>query len=215
VEAPEDKKRLVRRLIGEGRDLAAGQRVSNNPGSLFQVLYRAVLSRSDPRRAAQTALALSQQGWDIPSEMARSPQEKRFRVIRDASHRRDARQLAAVLGDLASMIVRRYRGDLRRLRSAARQDPGAERKLLKELPGVDDAAVDLFFRDVQGVWNEIAPFADRPALTAARRLGLGRSVTELSELAGSRRSERLPWLVGALARVDQEKRYAEFGAPTA
>lgn len=213
MEAPEEKKRLIRRLIGEGRDLSAGG-VSNNPGSLFRLLCRAVLGRSqsDQRRVAQTVAALAEHGWDIPHEMVRSPQETRFRVIRDVSYRRDARQMATVLGDLALAIVERYRGDLRRLRSAAKQDPAMERKLLKELPGVDDTVVDMFFRDVQVLWREIAPFADRPALTAARRLGLGTSAAELSDLAGSRASERLPWLVSALARVDVEKRYAEFAA---
>ncbi len=51
---------------------------------------------------------------------------------------------------------------------------------------------------------------DRRALTAARRLGLGRSAEDLAGLAGGRESERLAWLVGALARVDLEGRYAEL-----
>jgi len=46
-------------------------------------------------------------------------------------------------------------------------------------------------------------------LAAARRLGLGRSADDLAGLAGSGRSERLAWLVGALARVDLEQRYPE------
>lgn len=217
MEAPEEKKRVIRRLIGEGRDLTAEWRVSNNPASLFQLLCRAVLMRSQPDQqgAVRTVLALSEHGWGIPSELARSPDEERFRVIRDASHRRDARKVSTVLRDLASTIVQRYRGDLRRLRSAARQDPDAERALLRELPGVDDAVVDLFFRDAQVVWREIAPFADRRALAAARRLGLGGSADDLSLLAGSTKSERLAWLVAALARVDMEKRYDEFREPAA
>ena len=34
----------------------------------------------------------------------------------------------------------------------------------------------------------------------------------MAGLAGSGKSERLAWLVGALARVDLEKRYAELSA---
>jgi hypothetical protein len=213
----EEQKRLVRRLIGSGRGLAEtwGFRVSNNPANLFQLLYLSILlrPRGDYQRAMNTALALRDRGWESPARMARAPQADRFRLVRDVSHRRDAQEVAAVLGDLAQRIGDKYRGDLRRLRTEGRQDPHRIRTLLVELPGVDDEVVDLFFREVQALWPEVAPSADRRALTAARRLGLGRSPAELAALAGGRESERLAWLVGALARVELEKRYGEFREP--
>lgn len=217
MEGTEEQKRLVRRLIGGGRGLAEawGFRVTNNPGNLFQLLYLSILlkPRGDFHRAVNTALALRDRGWDSPARMANALQADRFRVIRDVSHRRDAQEVAAVLGDLARVIGDRYRGDLRRLRTEARQDPDRLRALLTELPGVDDEVVDLFFREVQAVWPEVGPFADRRALTAARRLGLGRSLSDLAALTGRREGERFAWLVGALARVDLEKRYGEFRQP--
>lgn len=217
MEGTEEQKRLVRRLVGTGRGLAEtwGFRVVNNPANLFQLLYLSILlrPRGDFHRAVNTALALRDRGWDSPSRMARALQADRFRLIRDVSHRRDAQDVAAVIGDLALTVGDRYRGDLRRLRTEARQDPQRLRALLLELPGIDDEVVDIFFREVQAIWPEVAPFADRRALTAARRLGLGRSPAELAALAGGRESERLAWLVGALARVDLEKRYGEFREP--
>jgi hypothetical protein len=213
----EEQKRLVRRLIGSGRGLAEawGFRVTNNPANLFQLLYLSILlrPRGDYQKAMNTALALRDRGWDSPARMARALQADRFRLIRDVSHRRDAQEVAAVLGDLARTVSERYRGDLRRLRTESRQDPHRIRAQLVELPGVDDDVVDLFFREVQAIWPEVAPSADRRALTAARRLGLGRSPAELAALAGGRESERLAWLVGALARVELEKRYGDFREP--
>jgi len=209
----EDKKRLVRRLAGDGRGFAEqyGFPVLNNPSQLFQLLYLSVLlaRRGDFRKAVATATALRDAGWDSAARMARSLHEDRARVLRTAGQRGDVDGLAAVLGDLAQTLVDRYRGDLRRLRTEAQQDPARERRLLTALPGVDDAVTDLFLRDAQAVWREVAPVADRRALAAARRLGLGRSAADLAGLAGSGESERLAWLVGALARVDLEKRYAE------
>ncbi|RQW94763.1 hypothetical protein [Micromonospora globispora] len=209
----EDKKRLVRRLAGErGFAEQYGFRVINNPSQLFQVLYLSVLlaRRGDFRRAIDTATALRDGGWDSAARMARSLHEDRVRVLRAAGQRGDIDALADVLGDLAQAIVDGYRGDLRRLRTKAQQDPARERQLLTALPGVDDQVVELFLREVQAVWREVAPVADRRALAAARRLGLGRSANDLAGLAGSGESERLAWLVGALARVDLEKRYAEL-----
>ncbi len=90
----------------------------------------------------------------------------------------------------------------------ARRDPVAQRRALTELPGVDDAAVEVFFREVQVIWPETGPFADRRALRAADRLGLAGDVTELAALTGDE-PERLPWLAGALARVDVDNSYDE------
>lgn len=72
--------------------------------------------------------------------------------------------------------------------------------------------MDLFLQEVQVLWPEVAPFADRRALAAARKLDIGRSVADLSALAGSRESEKLAWLAGGLARVDLENRYDEIRA---
>ncbi|MFF5181386.1 hypothetical protein ACFY2Q_25440 [Micromonospora sp. NPDC000316] len=213
----EDRKRFARRLVGSGRGFAEryGFRVTNNPASLFQVLYLAVLlaRRGDFRRAVDGARALRDEGWDSAARLARSLDADRVRVLRESGQRGDVDALADVLGDLARTVVDRYRGDLRRLRASAHHDPIRERRLLAELPGVDAQVVDLFLREAQALWREVAPVADRRALAAARRLGLGRSADDLAGLA-SGESERLAWLVGALARVDLEHRYAEeTGSP--
>ncbi|MFG1650341.1 hypothetical protein ACGFIE_10450 [Micromonospora sp. NPDC049275] len=209
----EDRKRLARRLAGSGRGFAEqyGFRVTNNPASLFQVLYLAVLlaRRGDFRRALDGARALRDEGWDSAARLARSLHTDRVRVLRDSGQRGDVDALADVLGDLARTVVERYRGDLRRLRAVAHHEPAAERALLADLPGVDEQVVELFLREAQALWREVAPVADRRALVAARRLGLGRSADDLAGLA-SGESEQLAWLVGALARVDLEHRYAEL-----
>jgi endonuclease III len=214
ISSIEDKKRLVRRLAGSGRGFAEqyGFRVTNNPASLFQLLILSVLLArpGDFRRALDTAGALRDEGWDSAARLARSLHADRVRVLRAGGQRGDVEALANVLGDLARTIVERYRGDLRRLRAVAGHDPARERDLLTDLPGVDGQVADLFLRETQALWREVAPVADRRALAAARRLGLGRSAADLAGLAGSGESERLAWLVGALARVDLEKRYAEF-----
>ncbi|MGN9810489.1 hypothetical protein ACTMSW_14150 [Micromonospora sp. BQ11] len=210
----EDKKRLVRRLAGGGRGFAEqyGFRVTNNPSSLFQILCLAVLlaRRGDFRRAVDSAHALPAQGWDSAARLARSLHADRVRVLREGGQRGDVDALADTLGDLARSVVEQYRGDLRRLRAVAHHDPARERELLTALPGVDAAVADLFLREAQALWREVAPVADRRALVAARRLGLGRSADDLAGLAGSGESERLAWLVGSLARVDLEKSYAEL-----
>jgi hypothetical protein len=212
----EEGRRLTRRLlarVGRGYAEALGFPVTSNPSSLFRLLLLCVLTSGEReyRRAASIAEALVRQGWDSAARLAGSGYDERVAVIRSAGGGRAndrAERWSATLGDLATAVVRRYGGDLRRLRGQARRDQAAQRRLLCGLPGVTDAAVDLFFRDVQVIWPETGPFADRRSLRAAARLGLGGSVADLAALAG-RRSEKLAWLAGALARVDLDDRYDE------
>ncbi|MEU6410368.1 hypothetical protein [Microbispora sp. NPDC046933] len=213
----EEKRRLVRGLLREvGRGFAEphGFGVTNNPGSLFQLLCLSVLLRrsTDYHTAVAAAQQLRDRGWTTAQKLAASSYGQRAEALARAGHRRTAKQLADVLGELGRVVADRHSGDLRRLRTEAHRDPGRERELLKRLPGVDDQVVDLFFREAQVVWSEVGPFADRRALSASRKLGLARTVEDLAELAKSEESERFAWLVGALAQVDLDRRHEEIRA---
>jgi endonuclease III len=214
----DDKRRLVRRLLerqGRGFAEAYGFRVTNNPGGLFRLLYLSMLAsgRRDYRRGVRVAQAVRDAGWDSAARLAAADPSQRVAAVRAGGAVRDANRLAGMLGDLAKAVVDRYGGDLRRLPGRARRDPAAERRALTELPGIDDRTVDVFLREVQVIWPETGPFADRRALRAANRLGLARTVPELTALTGGE-SERLAWLAGALARVDLDNSYDEVRALT-
>ena len=103
-----------------------------------------------------------------------------------------------MLGDVCRLLLDRYRGDLRRLRAEAGQDPKQERRLLKEVKGLGEVGVDIFFREAQVVWEELFPFLDRRAAQAARRLGLD---ADPEALAGDRDPEAFARLVAALVRT--------------
>jgi hypothetical protein len=212
----DEKRRMVRRLlgrVGRGYAEAYGFSVTSNPASLFRLLLLSILTagRRDYRTAIAMAQALVAPGWDSAGRMAASGYDERVAALRAAGGGRSAARLASTLGDLAAVVLDRYHGDLRRLRGDARRDSAVERRLLTQLPGVTDAAVDLFLRDAQVIWPEAGPFFDRRSLRAAARLGLGGTVDELAALSGAG-SERLAWLAGALARVDLDDRYHEVRA---
>jgi hypothetical protein len=109
-----------------------------------------------------------------------------------------------MLEDMASLALDRWGGDLRKLRDEAERDPGRERRLLKQFKGVGDVGVDIFFREVQVAWDELAPFADRRALKAAERLKLGKDAAALQKLVGE---GDFPRLVAGLIRVELEDDY--------
>ncbi|MBO0775524.1 MAG: endonuclease, partial [Actinobacteria bacterium] len=114
-------------------------------------------------------------------------------------YRRYDERTATMLGDAAGLLIQRWHGDLRRLRAEADGDTGRIAAALREFPGIGPTGADIFLREVQGVWPEVAPHLDRRVLDAARKAGLPGDAGKLAQLAGSRAD--LPRLTAALVRA--------------
>jgi endonuclease III len=186
-----------------GIDVAAG-----TPSPLFRLLVASILfsARIGHRLAFAAARALAEQGWTTPQKLADTTWAQRVRVLNRAGYARYDESTSRMLGDTCALLLERYRGDLRRLREQAERDPRRERALLKEFKGIGDTGVDIFFREAQVAWDELYPFADRRALQAAQRLGLGGDPRALARLVdgGTREFARL---VAALVRAGLERDY--------
>src|SRR5918994_3221109 len=178
----------------------------NTPAPLFRLLCAATLmsARISSSIAADAARSLAKHGWRSPQKLAGSTWEQRVKALNEAGYARYQERTATMLGDLTDHLLDRYGGDLRRLRDEADHDPEAERKLLKEFKGLGDVGVDIFFREVQVAWGELAPFADKRALDAAGRLKLPKDAAKLAGLVGA---GDFPRLVAALVRVELDDGY--------
>lgn len=199
------KKAIVATLLDRyGRTYAqeAGIDVGKNtPSPLFRALCLALLqsARISSDIAMDAAKGLVRRGWTTPERLLHATWEQRVEVLNEAGYTRYQERTSTMLGDTAQMVLDRWSGDLRNLRDEAERDPSAERRLLKRLKGIGDTGVDIFFRDVQVAWDELRPFADKRALAAARRLGLGGSAKELARHVDDR---TFPRLAAALVRVE-------------
>lgn len=192
------------RTYAEELGIDAGR---GTPTNLFQLLCASVLfsARIDASIAVRAARGLKRRGWRSARSLAESSWEDRVEALNEAGYTRYQERTATMLGDLAETVLERWGGDLRRLREEAGRDPARERRLLKEVKGLGDTGVDIFFREVQVAWEELQPFADRRALDAARRLDLGTEPRDLSKLADG----RFPQLVAALVRTELGDDYDE------
>lgn len=181
----------------------------NKPATLFRWLCASLLfsARISSKQAMKAARALSDAGWTTPEKLAKSTWQQRVRVLNRSGYARYDESTSRMLGETANDLIEQYRGDLRKLRSKAGCDPRAERMLLRKFKGVGDVGVSIFFREVQEAWPELYPFADTKALSAAKRLGLGKSAVELSRLVD--RQDYVP-LIAGLVRVDLGKHYDQF-----
>lgn len=203
-------KRIETVLARHGRTFAEQLGIKlerGTPSALFRWLIASLLlsARISSEIALRAAQALAEKGWTTPQKMAQSTWEQRTATLNRSGYARYDESTSRMLGDTVGILIDRYGGDLRRLRETAVRDPSRERGLLKEFKGIGDVGADIFFREVQGAWDEIYPFADRRALDAAGRLGLEDTAVALARHVPP---GDFPRLIAALIRVDLNKDYA-------
>ena len=186
-----------------GRSYASqtGIRLRDAPAPLYQLLVLANLLSA--RIAGEIAVAAAQElfaaGYRNPRAMRKASWQQRVDALGRGHYRRYDERTATQLGDGAVLLIERWHGDLRMLRDEAGGEPGRVAELLTEFPGIGPSGADIFLREVQAAWPQVAPFADQRVLDGAAELGLPRDVGQLAALAGSRR--RLAQLAAALIRV--------------
>jgi endonuclease III len=183
------RERVVRELVGaHGRTYAeeAGIKLKDTPQPLYRLLVLSHLLSARIRGsiALATARALHEAGLRDPRRMAQAAWRERVDALGRGGYRRYDERTATQLGDAAELLTERWGGDLRRLRRDADGEVSELRRLLREFPGIGPAGADIFLREAQGVWPELAPYLDTKALQGAERLNLPGDPDRLTELAG-------------------------------
>ncbi|TQJ91446.1 endonuclease [Streptomyces sp. SLBN-31] len=202
---------VVRELVrAHGRTFAeeAGITLRDTPQPLYRLLVLALLLSARIRGsiAVATARELYETGLRDPRRMAGADWQRRVDALGRGGYRRYDERTATQLGDGAQLLTERWGGDLRRMRKAADGDVGELRRLLQEVPGLGPAGADIFLREVQRVWPEVAPYLDRKALDGAARLGLPKDPDRLVKLAGNTQPASL---AAALVRAALDKDVVE------
>lgn len=178
--------RVAALLKDYGRTYAeeAGIRLDDRPGALYQLLVLATLlsARISAKVAVAAARELFAAGYTTPSAMRAASWQDRVDALGRGHYRRYDERTATMLEEQADYLLRRWKGDLRRLREDASDDPAQIRKLLTEFKGIGPTGADIFLREVQAVWPSVGPYVDNRVRDAAKRLGLPGSADELADL---------------------------------
>uniref|UniRef100_A0AAU2VE47 Endonuclease n=1 Tax=Streptomyces sp. NBC_00003 TaxID=2903608 RepID=A0AAU2VE47_9ACTN len=192
-------------LRDHGRSYAeeAGITLRDKPSPLYQLLVLAVLCST--RIKADIAADAARELFRARLRTARAMAETDWQTIVDtlgrAHYRRYDESTATALLEGAGLILRRWRGDLRRLRDEADGDPERVRELLQDVPRIGPVGAGIFCREAQGVWPELRPFFDDRAREAASALGLPTTAKGLARLVPP---DELPRLAAALVRSGLE-----------
>ena len=172
--SPEDVATAVLERYGQTYAEEAGIRLADQPAPLFQLLVLAqVLSaRINAGIALAAAQGIKAAGWTTAARMREAPRGRVIQVLGRAGYRRYDERTATRLRDMATLVLEKYGGDLRRL--AAEVDGDVERagKLVRDVDGIGPTGAAVFLREVQAVWPWVRPYLDARALEGARRVGL-------------------------------------------
>ncbi|RLL65698.1 endonuclease [Streptomyces sp. Z26] len=201
----EDVVRVLLRRHGRTYASEAGVTLRDTPAPLYQVLVLSHLLSARIRAgiAVAAARALFDAGYRDARRMAGATWQQRVDALGAGGYRRYDERTSTQLGEGAELLRDRYGGDLRRVREAGvREVP----RLLREFPGIGPTGVDIFLREVQGVWPEFAPCFGAKARDGADRLDLPRTDARLARLVPG---AELPRLAAGLVRVALD---AEVGA---
>jgi hypothetical protein len=199
---PDQKQIIAALLVRHGRTFASELGInlaSETPATLFRWLCAALLfsARIGNAIAVEAARALTKSGWTTAEKMAAATWEERTRVLNHAGYARYDEKTSRMLADTSELLLKRYDGDLRKLREAAQREPAREKELLMECKGIGPVGADIFLREVQVTWTELQPFADAAALKSAAKLKLPVKTDELAKLVPKK---DFPRLLAALVR---------------
>jgi hypothetical protein len=210
-----DSARVVKALFGKyGRTFSDELGIkleTNTPSALFRWLCAALLfsARVGNKIAMDSARALTKHGWTSAQKMAAATWEERTQALNRAGYARYDEKTSRMLADTSKLLLDRYKGDLRKLREAAERDPRRERELIMECKGIGKVGACIFFREVQAIWPEHAPFADQAALRSAGKLGLPTNAEGLAKLIPEKDFVQL---LAALVRCELAKDHAAIKA---
>jgi endonuclease III len=206
------QQRVIQELLAsEGRTYAeeAGIRLTNTPQPLYRTLVLACLLSTRIRSsiAVATTRALSDAGLRDPRRMVEASWQERVDALGEGGYRRYDERTATQLGEGAQLVLDDWGGDLRRLRKQADGDIKEMRRLLQRVPGLGPTGADIFLREVQSIWPEVAPYLDAKVVQGARRLGLPEDKAALSRLA---RGKEPAVFADALVRAALDKKVADL-----
>ncbi|KAL4887594.1 hypothetical protein BJY04DRAFT_212623 [Aspergillus karnatakaensis] len=187
--------------------------LTGSPETVFAMLMDAML-KSKPMSHELTDKALRKLvdvGYHDIRKLGDASWEERAMVLKDGGYNRYREQGSTNLGKLVEFVSEKYDGDLNNLVKQAGNDPQKTRELVKEVHGLGDLGVELFFNNVQSVWPSIAPFVDSRSLQTAEESGLG---TDLDSIYADldKDSVRMCKLANALSAARLDRRVGDLMA---
>ncbi|KAI9846860.1 MAG: hypothetical protein M1837_003472 [Sclerophora amabilis] len=193
------------------QDLPLSNPSSPTPDTILALIFLAMLTsaRISHHLAYESFRCLVEAGYHDVEVLKNSSWEERTEVLTKGGYTHYREKTATALGELADFVKEKYDGDLNNLLKRADSSASKTRDLLKEIKGLGEVGINIFFDTAQGLWTCLAPFIDPRSLETADQIGLGRDVEKLWLDVGKDPVE-MSRLSSALTMVRLDKKEKEF-----
>lgn len=167
-------KGLVKRLGGRfsqsmGINLLRGDRREVFKWFLASILFGARISETI---VINTYRAFEEEGVLSPEDILDTGWDGLVEILDRGGYVRYDFKTATKLLDICKSLIERYKGDLNVLHSMAR-DEGDLEEMLKSLgKGIGDVTVNIFLREMRGIWKKAEPLPSELVIMAARNTGI-------------------------------------------
>lgn len=151
-----------------GIDLSRGE-----AAEIHQWFIAAVLSgaRISERIAAKTYREFEQAGLLSPHRIMDAGWDKLVAILDRGGYVRYDFKTATKLLEVSHTLMWQYSGDLNVLHGRATDASDLERRLKGLGKGIGDVTVNIFLRELRGIWPKADPLPAERAVTAAKALG--------------------------------------------
>jgi hypothetical protein len=157
------------RFAGElGLDLKSGPE-ARQQWFLAAVFYGGRISGT---LAARTFRTFQAAGVYTPEAILAQGWDNLVVLLDQGGYTRYDFKTATKLLKIMEALQERYQGSLERLYEAAADETDLERRLMELAPGIGPATVNIFLRELRGVWPKADPGLSSLAQVAAERSGL-------------------------------------------
>ncbi|HDH07016.1 MAG TPA: hypothetical protein ENF87_01470 [Thermoproteales archaeon] len=135
---------------------------------LASILYA---KRISYKIAGKTFRKFVEYGLTTPEKIIEAGWDKLVEVLDSGGYVRYDFSTASNLLKVAEKLVKEYQGDIDKIHETAKDPKDLEKKLL-EFKGVGPTAVNIFLRELRGVWSKAKPKPSPLALKVAEKIGL-------------------------------------------
>ncbi len=144
------------------------------PGELFRWFLASILygARISGEIAERTYHEFVGQGIDNPKKVVDSGWDGLVKVLDEGGYTRYDFKTADKLLEVCGRLVSDYGGDLNALHDSASGPEDLQARLMALGKGIGEITVNIFLRELRGVWPKATPALSPLALQAAKSLGL-------------------------------------------
>ncbi|OYT61147.1 MAG: hypothetical protein B6U69_04205 [Thermofilum sp. ex4484_15] len=145
----------------------------NSPSDRFKWFLASMLfaKRISSDIAERTFKAFVKEGLTTPDKILKANWDKLVEVLDSGGYVRYDFSTATNILESMKLLKERYGGDLEKLHEVAKGPRDLERKLM-EFRGIGPIAVNIFLRELRGIWSKADPKPSHLAFKVAKRIGI-------------------------------------------